>query len=190
MATEIHTFDPDGDLLLILSRPTPKEPPSKCELSADGAIHTPTESEAPGNTEEGATGTAAQEQSTGEEAAGSSAGSFSNPTLGGDDESEGRESDEVVNMLVSSKHMMLASPVFKAMLQRSTFKEGTKLSSAGKVEVPLPDDNPTAFIIVLDVIHGRNKRVPRKMDLEMLARISVIVDKYQMAEAVESYSDG
>jgi hypothetical protein len=86
--------------------------------------------------------------------------------------------------------MMLASPVFKAMLQHSTFKEGKKLSSAGKVEVPLPDDDPTPFRIVLDIIHGRNKQVPRKIDLEMLTKMSIVVDKYQMTEGVQSYSEG
>jgi RecG-like helicase len=38
-----------------------------------------------------------------------------------------------VHMLVASKSLMLASPVFKAMLQKDTFKEGRELHSTGKV---------------------------------------------------------
>jgi hypothetical protein len=93
-------------------------------------------------------------------------------------------------MLVSSKHMMLASPVFKAMLQHSRFKEGQELSATGKVEIPLSDDDPDAFTIILDIIHGRNRQVPREIDLELLSPISKLVDKYQMVEAVESFSNG
>lgn len=39
-----------------------------------------------------------------------------------------------VGMLVSAKHLMLASPVFKAMFKHS-FLEGETLRSTGKVEV-------------------------------------------------------
>lgn len=40
--------------------------------------------------------------------------------------------------------MMLASPVFNAMLKRG-FKEGEELRADGKVEIPLPDDDEFAF---------------------------------------------
>jgi hypothetical protein len=86
--------------------------------------------------------------------------------------------------------MMLASPVFEAMLEHSTFKEGSKLSSAGKVGVSLPDDDPTSFKIILDIVHGRNKLVPRQVSLQWLTEISTLVNKYQIAEAVESFSEG
>lgn len=62
------------------------------------------------------------------------------------------EPEKEIRMLVSSRHLMLASPVFKAMLQHSNFKEGDELHSTGSVEVPLPDDDPDAFKILLDII--------------------------------------
>jgi len=193
MGTEVHTFDPDGDLLFILSRPViddsdSDDSDSKGEPPADDTTHTPTGSEVQRDAIDGAMELASPEGEAGEEAAGTLADLCGQPE--NDPECEEKEPDVVVHMLVSSKHLMLASPVFKAMLQHNNFKEGKKLTSAGKVEVPLPDDDVTAFIIVLDVIHGRNKRVPRKVTLEMLTKISIIVDKYQMAEVVESYSDG
>ncbi|KAG4440179.1 hypothetical protein IFR05_004324 [Cadophora sp. M221] len=43
--------------------------------------------------------------------------------------------------------------------------------------------------ILLDVVHGRNRRVPRKISLRMLAVIAVLADKYQMVEVLESFSD-
>jgi hypothetical protein len=92
-------------------------------------------------------------------------------------------------MLVSSRHMILGSPIFKAMLQPSNFKEGRELSASGKVEVGLPDDDANAFRIVLDIIHDHNRRVPKQISLELITRISTLVDKYQMVEAVEPFSD-
>ncbi|KAJ8067205.1 hypothetical protein OCU04_004570 [Sclerotinia nivalis] len=96
---------------------------------------------------------------------------------------------EEVHMLVSSKHMSLASPVFKAMLQGNNFKEGRELASTGKVEISLPDDDPDAFAILMCIIHGRTRSVPREIDLDLLSRISTLVDKYQLHEVVEIMSD-
>jgi len=55
-------------------------------------------------------------------------------------ESEAGEAVEPVfnvHIRVSSKHMMLASPVFKAMLQHGNFKEGCELGTHGTANVPL-----------------------------------------------------
>ena len=90
-------------------------------------------------------------------------------------------------MVVSSKHMMLASPVFKAMLN-GNFKEGRALQTDGNVKVELPDDDPAAFRIILNILHGRNRSVPRVINLKALTRIAILADKYRMVEAIESYS--
>ncbi|ESZ90740.1 hypothetical protein SBOR_8874 [Sclerotinia borealis F-4128] len=60
------------------------------------------------------------------------------------------------HVLVSSKHMLFASPVFKAML-KGGFQEAIELKTIGKTEIPLPDDDSTAMIILTDIIHGRLK---------------------------------
>jgi len=96
---------------------------------------------------------------------------------------------ESTPMLVSSKHLILASLVFGAMLQ-DRFNEGQTLRSAGYLELPLPDDDPVAFSILLDVIHGHTRKVSRKIDFELLIQISILVDKYQLQEVVEVFSDG
>lgn len=93
-----------------------------------------------------------------------------------------------VHMKVSSKHMMLASPVFKAMLT-SSFSEGETLRNTGRVEIPLPDDDTTVFTIILDIIHGRGKRVPRVVPLRLLALLSTAIDKYQLQEPIAIFSD-
>lgn len=109
-------------------------------------------------------------------------------TTDSQNEDEESPSDIEVNMLVSSKHMELASPVFKAMLQRGGFREGNILGTAGSVEVPLPDDDPRPMVILLDIVHGHNRRVSRKVKSRTLASLAVLADKYQMVEALEPFS--
>jgi hypothetical protein len=92
------------------------------------------------------------------------------------------------NMLVSSKHMMLASSVFAAMLKVG-YLEGSTLKAVGKVEIPLPDDDPEAFTILLNIIHGRPKNVPRRNNLSVLKNLTILVDKYQMHEVVAVFSE-
>jgi hypothetical protein len=79
--------------------------------------------------------------------------------------SSDNEAPDADRMLVSSKHMTLASPIFKAMLRTGTFSEGQELARRGKAEINLPEDDPTAFTILLNVIHGHGSRLPFIVDL-------------------------
>jgi hypothetical protein len=173
MSTEHHTFDVDGDLLLLLTRTDDENDPPSVNKNLDLLDKLDDES-----LEEGDVNIRTE--------------ILDAEVL--DESSSERQTDEAkpqteVRMLVSSKHMMLASPVFKAMLEGSTFKEGKELNMSGKVEVPLPDDEPTALEIILNIIHGRNRRVPKKVSFKTLTNIEILVDKYQMVETVEAYSD-
>ncbi|TVY46830.1 hypothetical protein LOCC1_G003392 [Lachnellula occidentalis] len=84
--------------------------------------------------------------------------------------------------------MALVSPVFKALLQPS-FKEGETLRSIGKVEIPLPDDDPIAFRILMIILHAQNHSVPRQVDLSLLTSIAVLVDKYELHNSVGIFAD-
>ena len=95
-----------------------------------------------------------------------------------------------LHILVSAKHMMLASPVFKAMLKHSRFIEGATLHAEGAVEVPLPDDDPAALAILIDITHCRSGRVPTKVDLKLLTHLAMLVDKYQLHQAIEGFCVG
>lgn len=50
------------------------------------------------------------------------------------------------------------------------------------------DVDETALEIVLNVIHLKKRRVPKIVNVELLARIAVLVDYYECAEAVEAFS--
>lgn len=92
------------------------------------------------------------------------------------------ESVRKVDMLVSSKHLMLASPVFKAMLQPGRYLEGTKLQSGGATVVELPEDDPDALEILLSIVYAQTQTqdLPTEVSLETMTGLSVLVDKYQM----------
>ncbi|KAH7420007.1 hypothetical protein BKA64DRAFT_752560 [Cadophora sp. MPI-SDFR-AT-0126] len=93
-----------------------------------------------------------------------------------------------IRMQVSSKHLAMASPVFKAMIAHG-FAEGEALRAHGKVEIPLPGDDSADMTILLDIIHGRSRRVPREVSMTLLALLAIAVDKYLLQEVSEVYSD-
>ena len=83
---------------------------------------------------------------------------------------------------------MMASPVFKAMLKHC-FMEGLTLRATGKVEVPLPDDDPVAFALLMDIVHGTKARAPPQMDTLFLTTLAILVDKYRLQQYVVTSSD-
>ncbi|ESZ99141.1 hypothetical protein SBOR_0462 [Sclerotinia borealis F-4128] len=92
-----------------------------------------------------------------------------------------------IRFVVSSKHMSLASPVFKAMLQ-GNFQECLELKETVNIEIPLPDDDSTAWKILINLIHGRNKSVPLHPALQVVTQVAVLVDKYRMHEIVYMFT--
>ena len=83
---------------------------------------------------------------------------------------------------------MLACPRLKAMFT-GEWEEATKIRSDGLRHWDLGDHlDPDAFVIVMNIIHGRNRSVPQKVDLEMLAKICVIIDDLQCHEATEMFA--
>ncbi|KAK5656459.1 hypothetical protein OQA88_4842 [Cercophora sp. LCS_1] len=87
-----------------------------------------------------------------------------------------------VQFLVSSRHLTLASPMMLAMLS-GDWTEGSK-DENGLFQIEARDWDEEAFAIVFNVVHGRNHRVPVAVSLELLTKIAVIVDYYNMHEAV------
>lgn len=96
---------------------------------------------------------------------------------------------EKVQMRASSKHLILASPIFRISLGSDTYSEGRILQIEGNFVLPLPDEDPDAMVILLNIIHGLSKKVPRRVDLKMLSKLAVVVNYRKMQEAVELWSD-
>lgn len=93
-----------------------------------------------------------------------------------------------VRMRVSSRHLILVSPFFRALLE-SSFAEGLSLTSAGTAEVPLPEDDPQALQILLNIIHGHMRKVPRSVNIGTLTQVSVLIDKYALHEVTEVFTE-
>ncbi|CAD6448668.1 a3938c3d-7df9-4018-8993-d9c3dc00e44b [Sclerotinia trifoliorum] len=153
--------DPDGDLILLINQTKPKST-SCLSIPGAGAIAAATNDDS-GSTDSEMTRSLEFETS--------------------EDDSTLVYNDRI---LVSSKHMSLASPVFKAMLQGG-FREGIELKTTGKVEVPLPDDDPAAMRILINIIHGRMNSVPLNIDLELFTQMAILADKYQCTEVVRPF---
>jgi hypothetical protein len=96
--------------------------------------------------------------------------------------------DALVRIRVSSKHLILASSYFKRSLQ-SGLAESCALQAHGHVEVNMKEHDPEAMLIVMNSIHGRNRRIPSSVDVNMLTKIAVLVDYIQSHETIEPFSD-
>jgi len=91
------------------------------------------------------------------------------------------------HLLVSSKVLSLASPVFTAMFKRG-FQEGENLYSGTLRPVHLPDDDSEAVTILCNILHLRHRQIPRVITLDTLTNMAVICDKYDCKDAVTSWS--
>ncbi|KAJ5183240.1 hypothetical protein N7492_000856 [Penicillium capsulatum] len=89
---------------------------------------------------------------------------------------------------VSAKHLMLASPVFKKILTGG-WKESITYFQQGSIEITAESWDIEALMILLRVIHGKYHHVPRKLTLEMLAKIGVIADYYDCKETMYFLTD-
>ncbi|KAE8309380.1 hypothetical protein BDV41DRAFT_580579 [Aspergillus transmontanensis] len=88
---------------------------------------------------------------------------------------------------VSAKHLILASPVFKKILTGG-WKESVTYLKKGSVEITAESWDIEALLILLRAIHGQQYLVPRKLTLEMLAKVAVLVDYYDCKESVYIWS--
>jgi hypothetical protein len=94
-----------------------------------------------------------------------------------------------IHYRVSSRHLMTASPVFRRALTKDGFAESQRDEVDGLFHIQAEDWDPEAFLVILRIFHLRNKAVPRTVTLEMLAKIAVLVDYYECAEAIELFTD-
>jgi hypothetical protein len=88
-----------------------------------------------------------------------------------------------IEMRVSSRHLMLASSYFNRMLN-GDWKESNTFQSDGCLRIEISDWDIGALQILMDIIHGRARKVPQALSLEMLAKIAVLVDFYECFEVV------
>jgi hypothetical protein len=90
-------------------------------------------------------------------------------------------------LLVSSKVLSLASPVFAAMFS-PRFKEGSSLNSDCPSEVPLPEADPEAMTLLCNCLHFRTDHIPRNVEFSLLKALALLCDKYNVAKAISAWN--
>lgn len=178
---ELHIFDPVGNLLLQLKR----KPLAEASIVEEPPL-VPDELEELADTEDLISGVTSLPEPLSEQA-GEDVVIEEISQLGLEDQ-VALDGTPSVYLRVSARHLVLASSIFKAMLEPDKFKEGNLLRSQGNLIVNLPDD-PEALITLMHVIHGATRKVPRSITLDTLASLATLVDYYKLHEAVELFSD-
>lgn len=98
---------------------------------------------------------------------------------------------------VSSQHLALASKHFRNRFrypppqQQQHQPNDNGDASDGRIHITLaPGYDPQAIITVMDIVHGRGRKVPRTLpDVEALAKIAVVVDAFKFHDAVDVYAE-
>jgi hypothetical protein len=88
-----------------------------------------------------------------------------------------------VRIQVSAKHLMLASPVFKKALT-GKWKEGSTFAGTGSVEITTEHWDAEAFLILLRILHCQHHKLPKRVSLELAAKIAVLADYYECNDLV------
>ncbi|KAL1983583.1 hypothetical protein VTN96DRAFT_10162 [Rasamsonia emersonii] len=182
-ADALREFDPDGDVILVLKNPNTafavwdkskdyKQPSQPFSTLANSS----TQSANPSSTQK------TPSQPTQPAAPAPS----KNDTQTASDEPSNKK--EEIQMKVSSHHLTLASPYFKAML-KGAWKEGEDLRRDGSVQIYEEGWDPEALTIVMNIIHCHFRKVPRQVSHDMLAKIIAIVDYYKCIEVIEPFSE-
>jgi hypothetical protein len=98
-----------------------------------------------------------------------------------------QQDESCFRIQVSAKHLMLASSVFKKILTGG-WKESVAYLQKGSVEITTEGWDIEALLILLRAIHSQHYHIPRKLTLEMLAKVAVLVDYYECKEATSVWT--
>ena len=93
----------------------------------------------------------------------------------------------VTSLLVSSKVLSLASPVFAALVGPG-FREGNNIQRGDCPVIELLDDDPAAMSIVCNLLHFRYDPVPTHLAPAQLGKLGVLCDKYDCSKPVLPWS--
>lgn len=167
-SSNIIVIDEDGDTILILENPIEslREWPGSIDSSSDDGSESSSDSE----TEEDAEDTVGQADT-----ASASARDIEKTKV-------------KLHYQVSSVLLRNASQYFRNMFSGS-FSESMVNSEDGKYHIGAQGFNPKAMEHVMNVLHLRTRNIPRKVDLELLAHIAVLVDYYDLKETVSFHAE-
>ncbi|KAF1975935.1 hypothetical protein BU23DRAFT_551947 [Bimuria novae-zelandiae CBS 107.79] len=89
---------------------------------------------------------------------------------------------------VSSHILSLASPWFRRSLTNEQWTESERDEKDGLFHITVEGWDSDTLLLLLNILHLQNRKVPRRISLERLAKFALLVDYYECAEAVEVFS--
>ncbi|KAG6037850.1 hypothetical protein E4U40_002062 [Claviceps sp. LM458 group G5] len=204
-----HDLDPQGDTILVLRCPNtqqavwePKDEATKLKKKNKARRRKLFDFDSVSDTEDAR----CDDQNAHEPTPEAIAPSIESSTPNDSGEAHEEKSDQnEVEFRLSSRHLALASPVFKTMLN-GFWKESAPLSDqsnrSAKPLSPLQNDSNCQvryelaatewgaedFLLLMNIVHCQSIKVPYSIDLERLGRMSVLVDYYQCQEATQFFA--
>lgn len=88
---------------------------------------------------------------------------------------------------LSSKHLQLASDYFSKMMANNNWKESTP-KDGFSFSATASGWNEEAFLTVMRILHAQTTMLPQTINLEMLAKVAVIIDYYQCHRATDFFT--
>jgi hypothetical protein len=141
---------------------------------------------------DGDTTNSANKSTVDDSTSGDAGNGVSSETIVADDTSESDPAnieEAEVSYYVSRRHLVSASSTLDRMISGADWKEGNLDENDGLYHVPAQDWDSEALLYVLQILHLCNGQVPRTIPLEMLAKIAVLIDFYDCAEALELFTE-
>lgn len=99
------------------------------------------------------------------------------------------EPNRTISYYVSSRHLIVASPWFRRALAKEKWSESVKDEKDNLIHLEADDWDSDIFLVLMNIIHLENRKVPQEISLEGLAKMAVLVDYYECDEAVEHFTD-
>ncbi|KAI8236744.1 hypothetical protein K4K55_003738 [Colletotrichum sp. SAR 10_96] len=96
--------------------------------------------------------------------------------------------DEPTTFVVCSKTLARSSPVLKAMLYGRFAESNRPKESHDDWVVDLPDDEPEAFAVFLNIIHSNFHEIPRKPNVCSVYNLLVVLYKYDCIALVQPWA--
>jgi hypothetical protein len=96
--------------------------------------------------------------------------------------------DGMRSILVSSKVLALASPVFAAMLS-PRFREGQRSASGTLDPIPFPEDDAEAMTVLCHIFHFNYAAIPAKAELGLFKNLALLCDKYDCVTPLRFISE-
>jgi hypothetical protein len=94
-----------------------------------------------------------------------------------------------IRFRVCAGNLMSASPWFNRVLKKNGWMESSWNSENRCFYVSAEDWDEEAFIVLMNIFHLRNDKVPRTVTLEILAKIAILVDYYECGESIGLFMD-